>query len=444
MLKDKVFLSFVVSFLFLSFIAPNTSFATKVNWQKSQAPKLDDLSLASILYDQREYEQSKVVLESILSNDPNNKKAKMLLGKVDKKLSSRRIDKKTPDKITKKTKTEYVNLNTSIKPKETELILGGNTAYKKGVLELNRSKVEDYYLFGETYYKQGEYEKAAAKFRRILNLDPTDKRAMNYYLQAKALALEKIKAQQPAEETAETIESSKAKELLDKEQVEANIENIIKTEELVEKGLYDEYKLGPSDEVQVTVVGQGNMSGILSVEQDGTIRMPVINEKVKADGLTATQLAEELEKALEKYVKKPNVVVRITKYESKKFYVIGQVGRPNSYPMRKNYLRLIDCLYEASLPLFNKGAAPRRVKVIKPHPVYPIVKKVNALDVLMEGKYKDNVIIEPGDTIYVPWTVVAKTSSTVSDAAQPVDALLRPVYYIRTIKDWNNNDNNRY
>ena len=62
------------------------------------------------------------------------------------------------------------------------------------------------------------------------------------------------------------------------------------------------------------------------VGPSGEIMLPLVNEPVKAEGLTASEVQANVAKALKRYVQDPVVYVGITAYKSKIFYVIDETG----------------------------------------------------------------------------------------------------------------------
>jgi len=69
------------------------------------------------------------------------------------------------------------------------------------------------------------------------------------------------------------------------------------------------------------------------VRPDGKISMPLIQDVV-AEGLTAVQLAEEIKKKLSSFVVNPEVSVIVLQVNSPKYYMMGYIARPGTYPLR--------------------------------------------------------------------------------------------------------------
>jgi len=82
------------------------------------------------------------------------------------------------------------------------------------------------------------------------------------------------------------------------------------------------YVIGPLDILSVKVWNQPQISGMVDVNPDGMISLPLIGE-VKADGLTQKQLEALLTTRLGDVLTAPEVNVSVVKINSKHFYVYG-------------------------------------------------------------------------------------------------------------------------
>ncbi|MCM8796216.1 MAG: polysaccharide biosynthesis/export family protein [Candidatus Omnitrophica bacterium] len=179
------------------------------------------------------------------------------------------------------------------------------------------------------------------------------------------------------------------------------------------------YKLGPADVIDINVFNHPEFSGSVRVEPGGEIILPLVRETVQVEGLSTEEVAQKIQQVLAKYIQEPLVQVVITGYNSKKWYILGEVGLPGEYPLGKTRLTLMEALYQAGLPL-EGIAALGRVKIIKPHATEPYSRNINVADILYKGRMQNNIIIEPGDIIYIPKTVLNKITSTLGQITLPL------------------------
>jgi polysaccharide biosynthesis/export protein len=96
-----------------------------------------------------------------------------------------------------------------------------------------------------------------------------------------------------------------------------------------------DYVIGPEDVLAINVWHETELSRSVPVRPDGKISLPLVGD-LKASGLTPRELEAELAKGLVAYIHKPQVTVIVQEVNSHKFYVLGEVQRPGSYPLSPN------------------------------------------------------------------------------------------------------------
>lgn len=95
------------------------------------------------------------------------------------------------------------------------------------------------------------------------------------------------------------------------------------------ESLPEEYRLGPGDQLRVTVFNEEDLTGQYLVGSQGTIAYPLVGE-VRAAGLTVMEFTQTLQTALQTFVRNPNVSVEVANYRP--FFILGEVQRPGTYP----------------------------------------------------------------------------------------------------------------
>lgn len=92
--------------------------------------------------------------------------------------------------------------------------------------------------------------------------------------------------------------------------------------------------LGRGDIVKVTVFANPDLSLETKVGESGNISYPLLGE-VPVAGLATVEAERRIAKALENggFVKKPQVNVLVTSFQSQQVSVLGLVNRPGRYPM---------------------------------------------------------------------------------------------------------------
>lgn len=210
----------------------------------------------------------------------------------------------------------------------------------------------------------------------------------------------------------------RADKLLEQTELGFKVEDIIgQKREIERKSRY--FTLGPGDILQISVRDHPELSGNVQIKLDGEIVLPLTNDIVMAKGLTVDELTQEVSKAMQRYVKDPQVNVTVTEYKSKIFYVVDEIGA-TPYPIARANFTLRDALFISD---WGSNRALGRVLVIKPSLLHPVIKTVNAFDLIYKGRLVNNVPIENGDVIYIPQTIVGKTNQVVTDLFAPLRAL---------------------
>lgn len=177
------------------------------------------------------------------------------------------------------------------------------------------------------------------------------------------------------------------------------------------------YTLGATDVIEVTVLRHPEVSGKYIVNKEGKIQYEFIGDVLLA-GLTKEQAAEMLVKSLSTYIVNPQVTVKIGEYNSKIVYVVGEVSRPGRIIMRGDTITVREALLEAGLPLLSGKTT--QASMFTPTAGNVKRKKVDVHALLYKGDLRQNFIMQPGDTLYVPPTFWAKALRVISPVAQPI------------------------
>ena len=192
----------------------------------------------------------------------------------------------------------------------------------------------------------------------------------------------------------------------------------------------ERYVLQPPDQIIVNCSEVPEIHGHTQViRPDGKISFEDIGE-IEAAGRTPEQLANILRgKVLELYKlegEKP-VDIRIITYRSKKYYVLGQVIRPG--PQVYSGRDTVFSALATTIP--TPQAWLDRIQVIRPSRDKNIKAKifeVNFDRMSAHGEQRKDVLLQEGDVIYVPPTILAAIAMKISEFVQPLGAALRGAY----------------
>src|SRR6266540_5035676 len=97
------------------------------------------------------------------------------------------------------------------------------------------------------------------------------------------------------------------------------------------------YLLGPGDVIDVRVFGQPDLSAVVEVDSDGNVSsLPFLESPIPAKCRTEKALQKDIGEAYAKYIKNPQVSVRIAERKSRQpATVFGAVRQPTRVLMQR-------------------------------------------------------------------------------------------------------------
>jgi polysaccharide export outer membrane protein len=168
--------------------------------------------------------------------------------------------------------------------------------------------------------------------------------------------------------------------------------------EVSAKGAPTDYIIGADDALKITVWKEPDMSVSLPVRPDGKISIPLLDD-VQAAGLTPMQLGTSIRDRLKKYIADPRVTVVVTAMNSQRIFVLGEVTHSGPMPLLP-HMTVLQALSSAGFTQFSnlKGIYLLRMQEGGQQSKIPFHYK----DALKGRDTKENIVLQPGDTIVVP------------------------------------------
>ena len=162
-----------------------------------------------------------------------------------------------------------------------------------------------------------------------------------------------------------------------------------------------EYIIGPGDKLNIFVWRNPELSVTVSVRPDGRLSIPLVNDVV-AIGKTPTQLGQELEQRLAKYIKEPVVTVIAQEFVgpfNEQVRVIGEAAQPRAIPYRTD-MTVLDAMIEVGgLTRYASGNNSVLVRNVNgAQQTY----SVHLDDLIQDGDVASNVALQPGDILIIP------------------------------------------
>ncbi|MFH1371566.1 MAG: polysaccharide biosynthesis/export family protein [Planctomycetota bacterium] len=184
----------------------------------------------------------------------------------------------------------------------------------------------------------------------------------------------------------------------------------------------ENYVLQPPDEIEIHCARVPELNAQRQrIRPDGKVGFEIIGE-IEAAGKTPEQLAAAIQQkasSLYTFTGDKPIEVRVIAFRSKSFYVLGQVYSPGPklYTGRDS---IMSALSEAQpTPL----AWLERIQIIRPSSdksVKPKIFEVNFDRMSAHGALEKDVLLQEGDVIYVPPTVMAAIAMKIEEFIRPI------------------------
>lgn len=158
------------------------------------------------------------------------------------------------------------------------------------------------------------------------------------------------------------------------------------------------YIIGPDDEVNVSVWHEADISRSVPVRPDGKISLPLVND-VQAAGLTPMQLGAEITERLKKFIADPQVTIIITRVNSQRIFLLGEVSRAGAYPLLPNMTVLAALSSAGGLTPFAKQS---KIHILRIENGKQTTIPFNYKQVISGQHPEQNIELKAGDTIVVP------------------------------------------
>jgi polysaccharide biosynthesis/export protein len=162
-----------------------------------------------------------------------------------------------------------------------------------------------------------------------------------------------------------------------------------------------EYIIGPEDVLDISVWKNTELSKTVTVRPDGMISLPLIGD-IKAAELTPDKLRNAIAVKLKEYQNEAVVSVILHETNSNKVFILGEVAKQGTYILKRKttFLQAI-----ALAGGFTQFASKKKIVVVRQKADDGKEEKmlVSFDDIIdINSKSDQNIILRPGDTIFVP------------------------------------------
>jgi polysaccharide biosynthesis/export protein len=197
------------------------------------------------------------------------------------------------------------------------------------------------------------------------------------------------------------------------------------------------YQLGPGDEIEIKVLGEPTFGGKYTVDDDGKIVLEFVEKPIHAGCRTEREIRAEVAKAWAKFLRNPQINLRVTEKRSRPAAVVyGEVRSPQQVVMNRR-LRLMELIS------FSGGVTDQASGVVQVVHTQPLICpepgdeqepqptgdglnvpfQVYSLSDIRAGKNEANPLIRPGDLVIIqkaaPVYIIGEVRSPRNELAIP-------------------------
>lgn len=158
------------------------------------------------------------------------------------------------------------------------------------------------------------------------------------------------------------------------------------------------YRVNAGDTLEISVWKEEDLQREVLVRPDGAFSFPLAGQIV-AKGRTVTEIREELESRLSRYIPELVSTVTVIDVSGNTIYVIGQVNNPGSFVMNP----VLDVMQALSMA---SGTTPfaslKKIRILRREDGVQTALRFDYTDVADGRSLEQNILLRSGDVVVVP------------------------------------------
>ena len=165
------------------------------------------------------------------------------------------------------------------------------------------------------------------------------------------------------------------------------------------------YQVETGDVMALNFTFTPEFNQTVTVQPDGFVTLRSVGDLHVADK-TVPQIRAELEKAYSRILRRPVITVSLQNFQPPYFLALGQVAKPGKYDLR-GATTLAQAVAVAGG--FTPKAKHSQVLLFRRvNDNWVSVQKVNLKHMLRSGNLREDLLLKPGDMVYVPQNTISK------------------------------------
>jgi protein involved in polysaccharide export with SLBB domain len=185
-----------------------------------------------------------------------------------------------------------------------------------------------------------------------------------------------------------------------------------------------DYTLGPGDVIMLQAFGEPDINFRGPLAPTGEVGLPLVGV-VHLMGETIHSAREKLNRVYGEFLKDVNIYLTVERFRADSVHVMGEVRAPGTYPMIDAYQTTAISALQIAGSFDPVTAATSEIRVIRGALDAPDIYRVD-LDALLDGEPEPaalDLLLEPGDIVYVPPRWVTSVDRFVRQFLAPVTAI---------------------
>jgi polysaccharide export outer membrane protein len=166
------------------------------------------------------------------------------------------------------------------------------------------------------------------------------------------------------------------------------------------------YRIQPDDILELAFRYTPEFDQEVTVQPDGFVQLKGLSNDVHIQGLTIPEVIDTLKKSYANVLRDPVISVVLREFEKPYFIAGGQVGKPGKYDLRGQTTATQAIAIAGGFSEFSKNSQVLLFRHYNDDLVE--VKVLNLNKVLKDKKYHEDLMLQPGDMLFVPKTFMAK------------------------------------
>jgi len=179
------------------------------------------------------------------------------------------------------------------------------------------------------------------------------------------------------------------------------------------------YIVGAPDALFVQILPDPVVEHTVTVRPDGMITIPLLGD-IPAGGRTISGIATDIEQRMGRFKKGARVSVALVGAMSTDVTILGEVGSRASFPLVKA-TRIIEAIGQVGG--VTNFASAGKARIVRVEDGQTVVHKVN-IKAIRGGDLSTNMMLKPGDIIYVPPTFLAKVGYVLQQLLFPLQPVM--------------------